>query len=213
MKRLLQFIMLFFAIALVQACEGPEGDVGPQGETGPQGATGAQGPAGASGTAQVFELGWNFTAEDDYQLFAGYDDIADFYGIDLQVGEDDIVLGYMNIYTAADTANNPIPFWSPLPQTFYPNNNPVTYNFAFTNVALLLTMEADSSVLSTLGPEYTDNQLFRFVVIPGQKLRTATGSQQPIDIKKLPVDINNYDAVIKYFGLEGKEVKRIKFKK
>ena len=215
MKRLLQFIMLFFAIALVQACKGPEGDPGPQGEPGVAGPAGPQGPAGTPGTAQVFELAWTFTAEDNYELVAGYEDIADFYEIDLQVGEDDIVLAYMNIYTATDADNNPIPFWSPLPQTFYPNQKPLTYNFAFTNVAFLLNMEAEADVLAALSPGYTDNQLFRIVVIPGQKLRTGTGagSQKPIDIlKRLQVDINDYNAVIEYFGFKGKEVKRLKLK-
>jgi len=210
MKRLLQFIMLFFAIALVQACEGPEGDVGPQGETGPQGATGAQGPAGESGTAQVFEFSYPFDAESGYGLYGSWDEIATTLEIEdsLSVGENDAVLVYM--YYGADDEDNDT--WTPLPQTFFVTDGLLKFAFNHSNTFLEIFMDAnfDMTNITTYDGTYS----FRVVIIPGLKLRTANGqtiTSKP-DLTTYPVDFNNYEEVVKYFNLPATKAKELKLK-
>lgn len=55
--------------------------------------------------------------------------------------------------------------WKLLPQTFFlPNGNEVEYNFEFTQSDV--TFFIDTADFSLLTPDFTDNQVFRVVVIP-----------------------------------------------
>jgi len=196
MKRLLQFIMLFFAIALVQACKGPEGDPGPQGEQGEQGvpgATGAQGPAGASGEAAVYEFGdWNFTAENEYA-----DGLA-FADNDMEVTEGSVILAYRLANVVQDKA-----VWSPMPQTIMFPEGLLKYDFVHTDEILQFYLDAQFD-LSLLGTGWTTGQAFRIVIVPGT-IRNGRVARPDIDYK-------NYDEVAKYYNITEKDIKRIKLK-
>jgi hypothetical protein len=53
------------------------------------------------------------------------------------------------------------------------------------------------------------------VVIPGKNLGGRT-SGKPLtkeDLSKFPVDLNDYNAVVKYFKINDKNVKKLTFKK
>ncbi|PIQ20268.1 MAG: hypothetical protein COW65_15985 [Cytophagales bacterium CG18_big_fil_WC_8_21_14_2_50_42_9] len=202
--------MLFFAIALVQACEGPEGDVGPQGETGPQGATGAQGPAGESGAAQVFEFSYPFADSTGYGVLGSWDDFATALEMETSptVGDNDAVLVYM--YGGPDEENNDT--WSPLPETFFVTDGLVKFTFNHSNTFLEIFMDAnfDLTNITTYDGIYS----FRVVIIPGLKLRTADGqtiTSKP-DLTTYPVDFNNYEEVVKYFNLPATKAKELKLK-
>lgn len=74
--------------------------------------------------------------------------------------------------------------WEPIPTTLYiPNgNNPdleVDYKFNFTTQDVLLYMQA---TFDLTGSQYTQNQVFRIVLIPGYIAQN--------------LDTNNYDAVM-----------------
>jgi len=210
MKRLLQFIMLFFAIAFVQACEGPEGEVGPQGEQGETGPAGPTGPAGTPGTAQVFEFQYPFNAETGYGLYGSWDEIATALKIDnsLTVGDNDAVLVYT--FNGPDDEENDT--WTPLPQTFFVNEGLLQLTFSHSNTFLEILMQAsfDLTNITTYDGTYS----FRVVIIPGLKLRTANGkiiTSKP-DLTKYPVDFSNYEEVVKYFNLPATQSKLLKLK-
>ena len=196
MKRLLHFILIL-ALALGQACKGDEGDVGPQGEPGTPGAAGAPGPAGpagpagAAGTAKVFDFqGIDFTADDEYTVGIEY------AANTMTVGANDVVL----VYEFAGAATNNTTYWKPLPQTYYYNNNPVVYNFAYSNVAVLIFIEAAEAVLPTLPAGFVTDQVFRVVVLPGS-LRNGREMKPNIDYK-------NYEEVAKYYNITEASVKK-----
>lgn len=194
MKHLLHFILIL-ALAFGQACKGPEGDPGPQGEPGTPGAPGAAGPAGpagpagASGTAKVFDFqGINFTAANEYTVGIEYARNT------MTVGANDVVL----VYEFAGSTQDNTTFWKPLPQTYYSNNNPVVYNFAYSNKAVLIFIDAAANVLPTLGAAFTNDQVFRVVIIPGS-LRNGRSI-------KPDIDFNNYAEVAKYYNITEENV-------
>lgn len=85
------------------------------------------------------------------------------------------------------TVDNGTTVWEPIPTTLYiPNvNNPnvdleVDYNFNFTTTDVLLYMQATLDLATT--PQYTQNQIFRIVLIPGYVAKN--------------LDTNNYNAVM-----------------
>ena len=201
MKRLLQFIMLFFAIAFVQACKGPEGDPGPQGEQGEQGvpgATGAQGPAGTSGTANVFDIGFTFNETNGYSLYTDFATINDALGIDITLNEGDIMLIYHYLGNEEDDTEA----YMPLPETLFLEQGLINYNFYYTSTILHLFMNAtfDFTTLEDVA-NYTDQQGFRIVIVPGS-LRNGRMIKPDIDMK-------NYSEVAKYYNINGTNVKKI----
>jgi hypothetical protein len=202
MKRLLPIFMML-ALLVSQACEGPEGPAGAPGPAGPQGAAGAtgpQGPAGTSVTGSVFEFQVTFAAP-NYS-------VSGAFPTGITAGEADVVLVYQLFFVTQEG----VPFWSPLPQTYYLNAKPLTYNFAHSAQGLLVMVDAAADVLAAAEAvaenPYFKDQVFRAVVIPGKKLRTD-GSQKKFDPKDYPVDFNKYEEVIKYFNLSDKNVRRV----
>lgn len=147
--------MMLGAFAMT-ACEG---DQGPQGPAGPQGPQGPQGPAGGGegGTAtnEVFEVIVDFTAANDY---------FEAFTLDPELGEADMLLVYLLWEIDGNTD-----IWRPLPQTLFLPEGILKYNFDFTLFDFGLFLEGDFN-LDNLGPEWTDEQVFRIVVVPGQFL-------------------------------------------
>lgn len=197
MKRLLHFILIL-ALAIGQACEGPQGEVGPQGEPGTPGAAGPAGPAGPageSGKAKVFDFqGINFTAANTYRVGIEY------ATNNMTVGTNDVVM----VYEFAGATNDNVTFWRPLPQTYYSNGKPVVYSYAYSNIAVLIDLDAEEAVLPTLGEEFTTNQVFRVVVIPGS-LRNGR-------VIKPNINYNNYEEVARYYNITEASVKKILLK-
>jgi len=199
MKRILQYLLIF-TVALTQvACEGEEGPEGPPGPAGPVGAQGPQGPAGESTTAQVFEIAVDFTAENQYEF--GFD-IADYneaLETEVVINESDIILAFMAIGAIEDQ-----PLWGALPQTFSPAAGQVSYRFANADQVLVLYMDATDATLAALPEQYTTNQYFRLVVIPGELMNGRKA--QPA------VDLSNYKKVLEYYHIDDTKVQKLKSK-
>jgi hypothetical protein len=186
--------LLFMALALAlgQACRGPEGLPGPQGPQGPQGPVGPQGPAGNGELSTVFDIEGDFTGDNDFSL------LFEFPQDEVEVFESDVVLVYLQWDVAGSDTDNPVPIWRLLPQTVFLEAGILQYNFDFTPDDVSIFLEAQFD-LATLTPEWTTDQVFRVVVVPaafaGEKIRGSS-----------PVDFKNYDEVIKRLGISDKKV-------
>lgn len=156
-----------------------------RGDAGPQGPPGPPGPAGSADlTKDVFEVQVDFTAENEY-----------FQALLLEppLGQDDILLAYILWEVIDDTD-----IWRPLPQTNFTDNGTFMYAFDHTRDDFGLFIEGDFD-LSLLGPEFTDGQIFRIVV-----LETAGMVGQPDDLE--------YNTVMEFIGKTDADFKTIDLK-
>lgn len=171
---------MIIAVICFQACEGPQG---PPGIDGMDGTDGVDGEDGGLFLSTVFHAEVDFTAEDNYQ--AGYN---------LEIYEGDNILVYIAL--TLDEEENII--WMPLPQTFFVEQGMVMYNYLFTQNYFTIFM--DSSIPpADLGAEWTDNQFFRIVIIPGELYQGAASR----------INFNDYRAVMKWLGKEEKDVETL----
>ncbi len=163
MKRL--FPIFLMLSVLFSSCEGPEG---PKGDD------------GSDFVGVTFEFTGNFTAANNYQL------LFDFESNGYLPYESDVIL----VYTLWES-NSGLDYWRPLPQNVYFDDGSILqYNFDFTaditnNMIRDLAVYLDGTVdLTTVSSEYTQNQIFRVVVVPSDFLSTN-------------IDVNELNAVLK----------------
>lgn len=163
MKKLTLFLLLPL-FSLTSCIEG-SGTVGPQGPPGPQG------PAGPVG--QGFEVEANFSEANGYsEIFA--------FPNDIEVLDTDIVAVYLLWDVDSETGND---VWQPLPVSVFFDDGELQYAFDHTvaDVQLFLTGDTD---LSTVGDEFTQNQIFRVAILP-------------VDyVQNNKIDINNMEEVM-----------------
>ncbi len=137
---LLPILLLLFVFT---ACEGPEGPPGPQGEP------------GINILGQVFEVTVDLTASNDFQQIVTIP-------TNIEVFESDVILVYRweGQFDGAD-------IWTPLPQTYFPDQGTLlyTFNHTFFDVELLMDGNFD---LSSLGSQWTNDQSFRIAVVPAE---------------------------------------------
>ncbi len=217
MKRFIP-IILVLAMALTQACEGPEGKEGAPGPQGTPGAPGTQGPQGPPGesadSAMVFDFSTDFTLEDSSEVYTAFLPFSGNQQVDLEVSDSDVILVYALAGSSPnpDDADNPIPFWSPLPRRYDTAQGSLTYNFAYSTIALILFIESELD-LATL-PGATNDQIFRAVVIPGKRLggRTTGAPLTKAELNNYPIDLKDYNAVIKHFKIDDKNVRKVSLK-
>ena len=154
-----------------QACEGPMGP---------------QGPAGADGAyvvGETFEIEMDFTAANDYgEVFE--------FTQPLETG--DAVLVYM---LEASPLDNTQFAWRLLPQTFYLDQGILVYNFDYTVNDFSIFLDNSPIDFTTLDPYYTNDVLFRTVVVPS-------------DLQSR-IDYTNYDAVTEMLGITDDDFVRI----
>jgi hypothetical protein len=138
-------LILLFSLSALLFLSSCEGDQGPQGQP------------GINILGQVFETTLNFTASNDYSQIVSFPSYVEVY-------ESDVILVYLleGVTSAGDD------IWSQLPQTFFVPQGTLIYNFDHTFFDVQLYLYADFSDLSTLGPEYTNNQTFRIAVVPSE---------------------------------------------
>ncbi|QNF31693.1 hypothetical protein HUW51_02745 [Adhaeribacter swui] len=213
MKKILQLFLAFSILVCLASCKGDDGKDGAPGPAGPAGPAGAQGPVGPQGppgesgadSAQVFDIpGATFTAAEEYSLGLEFDE-------EFPVGASDIMLVYRLVGVSQDGNT---PFWSPLPATYTVQGQSLTYNFAYSNTAVLLFLESAADLSGADFKNYTTDQVFRFVLIPGRNIggRTTGKPLTKADMSKYPVDLNDYNAVVKYFKINDSNVKKFKLK-
>lgn len=146
------------------------------------GCEGPEGPPGTNVEAEVFELrNVNFNSQGNYGIF---------YELDPAILEADMILIYR--LTGVDGG---APVWQLIPQTYYPAEGEIDFNYDFTMYDINIYLEGTYDLALT--PEYTQNQDFRVVIIPGY------GS----NFRKKQSDYNDYDAVMQAFHLKESDVK------
>ena len=103
----------------------------------------------------------------------------------------DVVL----VYVLWDVQNDGTPVWRLMPQTVQLFEGDLQYNYDFTRFDVNLFLSSLDFPLTILGPEWTQNQTFRIVLVPA-----SFGGK---------MDYSNYDNVIQKLKLTEKDVKSI----
>lgn len=115
-----------------------------------------------------------------------------------QIFNSDMVLVYRR---AGNAGGNPI--WESLPKSIYFDNGAVLdYNFDFTVNDISIYLGYSNA--TALSPAYISNQLFRVVIIPGYLSNRGGNSS---------IDLSDYNAVVKAYGLNDKNIKTLESKK
>lgn len=89
--------------------------------------------------------------------------------------------------------------WRQMPHTYYLNGGgELDYNFDFTRYDANVFLDANFN-LGTLSSVWTQNQVFRVVVIPGYFANKNMDK----------VDLSDYNKVVEYFKLDESKIKKI----
>jgi hypothetical protein len=142
MKKL---FVLLLSITLL-SCEGPQGPPGPPGFD------------GVNILGNVFEANVTFSPANGYSTLVPFPN-------NIEVFESDVVMVYLLEEQISDPTG-PIDVWTPLPATFFVNGgSQVVYNFNHTFLDVNLFLDGNVN-LDTLGPGFTNNQIFRIAILP-----------------------------------------------
>ncbi|WP_026946867.1 hypothetical protein [Algoriphagus marincola] len=164
MKRLLAIIGIASIFAF-QACEGPMGPPGPPG---------LDGLDGVNIVGEAFEVEVDFTEANDYR---------EIFEFDPEIFESDVVLAYVLWET-----NNGTPIWRPLPQNIFFQEGVLIYNYDFSQFDFSVFLDGPIDY-SLLADDWTQNQIFRIIVVPAD----FAGSR---------IDFSDYEAVTKLLEIE-----------
>ncbi len=144
---------------------------------------GPQGPPGQDGgliVAQAFEIAVDFTPNNNYEIVENYG---------FEVYPTDVTLVYIEWET--DSGNS---IWRLLPQIVEFPEGQLQYNYDFTQQDVRLFLDGTID-LDLLGNEWTQNQLFRVVVIPADNVGE--------------INVNNFNDVLKAGNIKSFESKSI----
>ncbi|MFV0539847.1 MAG: hypothetical protein ACK5MZ_01235 [Aestuariibaculum sp.] len=160
-------LTLLVGVFMFLSCEGPSGSPGPAGEDGEIIVSGA------------FEIEENFTATNNYRFTENYG---------FNVYPFDVTLVYMLWET-----DNGQDVWRPLPQTvIFDDDTTLIYNFDFTQTDVSIFMEGTVD-FNTLETSYTQNQVFRVVVVPAENVDA--------------INTNDFDVVSKTLNISSFTIK------
>lgn len=123
--------------------------------TGDQGPPGQPGLDGGQIVSQAFEINLNFNAANNYQ-------IVEPYGFD--VFPTDVTL----VYILWETVNGQ-DVWRLMPQTVEFPDGLLIYNFDFTQTDVRFFLDGSAN-FGALDSSYTQNQVFRVVVVPADNV-------------------------------------------
>lgn len=160
MKKLLSLLSIFI---LITACEG---------DPGPPGPPGIQGNDGGILVSNAFEIEIDFNLNNNFEYFEAY-------GFD--VFPADVTLVYI-LWEVSDG----VEIWRQLPQNVFFDQGVLTYNFDFTRTDVRFFLDGTIN-LGTLDSSYTQNQIFRVVVVPAE------------DVGR--IDYSNLNAVMDVYGI------------
>ena len=148
MKRLFSLFTVFTLLFI--ACEGP------QGPPGFDGLDGLDGLDGAIIASSAFEIEIDFNADNNYEYIEAYG---------FEVLPSDVTL----VYILWDTDNGQ-DIWRLMPQTTYLNDDStLVYNFDFTQNDVRFFLDGTTD-FSTLDNVWTQDQVFRVVVVPADNV-------------------------------------------
>lgn len=187
MKKITVVLGAFLTLFLI-SCEGDQGPQGPEGIPGLNGEDGIQG--------QVFEVnGVNLEFSPEENLFItalGFEDYTSF-----EVLPNDAVLVYRFDGVADFDDGSEFNSWGLLPQNFFLEQGTIQYVTSHTerDVEILVSGNFDLSGIST---DFTDNQTFRVVIVPGEAASTAK------------MDRANISSVMSSLNVSEKDVQKIR---
>lgn len=162
--------LLFVSALLFTSCEGDQG---------PPGFDGLDGLDGGLIVSSAFEIEVDFNQANNYE-------IIEPYGFD--VFPFDVTLVYI-LWETSDGQD----IWRLVPQSVEFLDGTLTYNFDFTQSDVRLFLDGTTD-FSLLAPEWTQNQVFRVVVIPAENVDGLDIS----DINAV-MKANNIESFIKKF--------------
>lgn len=171
MKKLVA-LLAFIGVGLMTSCSRPAGPPGPPG------------PPGAPGTnieAEVFEVTRSFGPNNGFSALIP---------LNPPIFASDVVLVYL--LWEVDGGE---PVWRLMPQTVQLEEGDLIYNFDFTRFDVSIFLQSLDFPLNILGPQWTQGQTFRIVLIPGF-------------FGQARIDYSNYDAVMAMLGLTEEDVKQ-----
>ncbi len=171
MKKVFLYVMALTAVLLV-SCTGSRG---------PEGPPGIDGEDGVNVVGQTFEYDQvNFDYDPDSNMWITGVDVPD----DIEVLESDAIL----VFRVEGDPDNEV--YSMIPQNFFIGDKTIQYVYDHTPFDVQIYIDGNFD-LSNLNPDFTDNQIFRFVVVPS-------------DFANDPeVDIRQFSDLMKY-GVEFK---------
>ena len=132
--------------------------------------------------SKVFEVTRSFSPQNDFSNLVTFNP---------PIFASDVVL----VYVLWDVQNDGTPVWRLMPQTVQLFEGDLQYNYDFTRFDVNLFLSSLDFPLTILGPEWTQNQTFRIVLVPA-----SFGGK---------MDYSNYDNVIQKLKLTEKDVKSI----
>lgn len=162
-------LLFVFAIVLT-ACTGDQGPMGPPGND------------GGIIASSAFEKNVNFNADNNFSFTQNYG---------FEVLESDVTLVYILWETLDGTVNGP-KVWRMLPQTVQLDEGLLFYNFDFTQTDVRFFLDANFD-LNLLSSGDTQNQFFRVVVVPADKING--------------VDVSNLNEVMQLSNIRSFEIK------
>ncbi|MFY8186439.1 MAG: collagen-like protein [Flavobacterium sp.] len=168
--RKITYFFVFLTAVVFQSCSGPEGPPGPQGVQGP------------ISEAEVFEVTRNLNASTNFSALVP---------LNPPILASDVVLTYV-----LWEVNNGEPIWRLMPQTVQLNEGDLLYNYDFTRFDVNIFLSSADFQLTILGPQWTQNQTFRIVLIPGF-------------FASAKMNYADYDNVVRSLGLSETDVKKI----
>ena len=132
--------------------------------------------------SEVFEVTTSFNSGNNYKKLVTFS---------RPIYTSDMVLVY-HLYDVINGAD----IWRQMPQTYYlGTNGALDYNFDFTNYNVNIFLGANFD-LNTLLAEWTQNQTFRIVIVPG-KFSNKTSDN---------VNFSDYNAVVKAYNLDDSKI-------
>lgn len=172
MKKIFLVLSVIGALIL-NGCEGPMGPMGPPG---------MDGEDGVYIVGEVFEDEGNFSQAGNFGFM---------YPYGFEILESDKVLVYA-LFGEEEGRD----VWRLLPQTVYVPQGIFTYNYDFTTTNYSVFLEGNFD-LNLLGPEWRENQVFRVLIVPADRIDLNTR-----------MDYSDHDAMLKLLDIDPDDILR-----
>ena len=190
MKNIAVVLGAFLTLFLISC----EGDPGPPGRDGLNGFDGVDGEPGIQG--QVFEVnGVNLDYEPNDNLFSTALAFQDYTAFEVLPNDAVLVYRFDGVVGFEDGSESNA--WGLLPQNFFFDEGTLQYVTSHTqkDVQILIDGNFDLSQIST---DFTDDQIFRIVIVPGVAASNAK------------MDRSNIASVMSSLGISEDQVQKIR---